>query len=401
MTHLMIKYNSYWTITLLTLLLLYTLKGALYPTGFLSKFIALIELGVCLILGYKSLKFKYRSIVINILYIIVGIITLYYLISDKYIYYPYFGKTTSFIFFRALYGAVLPALAMYYLSRSGQISYRILVYFFYLMFFASIIAFFYETVTTMIEKNQEITSNESYRFVYIMPFVVILKGKIKILLLWIIAITITLLSAKRGAILGLSIECIAYYWWCFWSSRHKFSFFLGIIVICIVSGHIIYEYYQNDLYFQVRVESTLEGKTSGRDVLVSKLINHFLKADMREVIVGAGFAQTFAIAGNYAHNDWIEFLIDFGLIGFCVYLSFYLALLYTINNSRNAINKGLWMIFIALLPSTFYSMVFFSESTSMCFVFLGYILGYRDRHKHLFRFKDLVYNERNKFLSLE
>lgn len=390
---------SFWGYALLLLLILYTLKGALYPAGIISKIIAFIELSICIFLGIKSFKFTHRNLVIDTLFIIIGIVTVSYIISDKEIYGSFIGYTTSFIYIRAFYGAVLPALGMYYLARTDKISLKQLEYFFYLIFIASIIAFFYETITVLIEKHHQITSNESYRFVYIMPFVVFLKGKTKILFLWILSIIVTILSAKRGAIVGVCLECLVYYWWMFCSSRNKFFFLLGILIICAIGGYYLYEYYQNDAYMQMRVEATLEGKTSGRDIIVSKLITHFVDADIGEIIFGAGFVQTLTIAGNYAHNDWLEFLIDIGLVGFSIYCVFYLSLLYTIKNTNDILRRGLWLIFIAFFPATFYSIVFFSESTSVGFLWLGYILGIRDKSNNMNRLSHslaFVFNPKKK-----
>lgn len=345
--------------------------------------IAAAELGICFIMGFMTLKYKKRNSVINMLYIIIVLATVSFILSEKTIYSSILGKTSTFTFFREFCGAVFPALGMYYLARKGQISLKLLTYFFYSIFIAAIIAFFYETITLMIDLNkQEITSNASYRFVYIMPFVVFIKGKIRIALLWVTAISLAVISVKRGAILGLTLECTLYYWWSYRASRHKMYYLLGIFLICMIGGHYLYEYYENDEYIQMRVEDTLEGKTSGRDSLITKLVHHYGEAGIVEMFKGAGFAQTLRIAGNYAHNDWMELLIDCGAVGLICYALFYGALLRSIRYSKNDFLKIQWLLFIAFFPTSFYSMVFFSEASSIGFIWLGFVLGYKDRNKY-------------------
>lgn len=358
--------------------------------------IASVELGICFVLGLLALKFRRRNNVINIIYIILALVTFSYIVSDKIIFGSILGKISTFAFFRDFCGALFPALGIYYLARREQISMKLMTYFFYFIFIASIITFFYETMTMMIDLNKgDITSNGSYRFVYIMPFIVFIKSRIRTVLLWIIAISLAILSAKRGAILSLALECIFYCWWSYRESIHKTYYLFGISFICIIGGHYLYQYYENDEYVQMRVEATLEGKTSGRDILITKLLDHYSEAGIVEMSKGAGFAQTVSIAGNYAHNDWIEMLIDCGIIGFMCYALFYIALLRSIKHSKNELLKIQWLIFIAFFPTSFYSMVFFSESSSIGFLWLGFVLGCKDKHKY----KSIFNNMDRKFIN--
>lgn len=371
------KQNSLYTYLLLILLILYSLKGAIYPTGLISKSIALLELGICAFLGLKALKIPKRNLTINILYLIFGLVTICYLLSPKII--MIMGKISTFAFYRDFCGAILPAIGIYFLARKNLVTLKLLKIFFVVLFFASIIAFFYETFTTMIEENKEnITSNSSYRFVYIMPFIVFLKSKWNVLFFWSIAIIITLLSVKRGAILGLGIECSVYYWWQFRNSKHKIVYIIFTVLLLCLGWHYIYQYYQDNPYVQQRVEATVEGRTSGRDKIISKLFTYYFDSGIVKMSLGSGFANTTRIAGNYAHNDWMEMLIDCGAIGFFLYAFFYISLLFNIRKSQIPIKHLFCLIFLAFLPSSLYSMVFFSESSSMGFLWLGLGLGWKD-----------------------
>lgn len=53
-------------------------------------------------------------------------------------------------------------------------------------------------------------------------------------------------------------------------------------------------------------------------------------------LFGRGTAQTVMIAGNYAHNDWLEFLTDNGLLGALLYLTTIVSLFFY----RRKIQKG-------------------------------------------------------------
>ena len=89
----------------------------------------------------------------------------------------------------------------------------------------------------------------------------------------------------------------------------------------------------------------------------------------------SGFASTVGEAGNYAHNDWIEFLYDFGIVGLGCYMSFYFFFVKLIKNIPNQYKLSMIMILVALFLSSLYSMAFFSNESSYSFMLLGYILG--------------------------
>ena len=128
----------------------------------------------------------------------------------------------------------------------------------------------------------------------------------------------------------------------------------------------------------MRVEATIEGKTSGRDYIIMKLWSFYTNTSILQQIFGAGFARTLSIAGNYAHNDWIEMLIDCGFVGLLLYGLFYVALIRRIIFSIDKVKRLLSLLFIAFFPTSFYSMVFFSESSSIGFLWLGFAIGLID-----------------------
>lgn len=374
--------SSFGAVILLILIILYTLKGALYPTGAISTGVAVLELGLCMFFGLKCVKLRYKNRIISILFITCMIILVSYILSPKVLNSSWRGTIKTFEFFREFCGAILPAFASYYLIRSNKLSVELLRIFFYVMFVASIIAFFHDTVAQMMEENKtEITSNYAYRFVYLMPFVPYIKGYLKVFVLWIIAFAICLLSAKRGTIITLTLEMMLFYWWQLKDSRHKGIFLIGIVVVLAVASDYLYQYYLNDPYFHARVEATLQGKTSGRDILITKILSSFNDLGLIRMIVGCGFASTVTAAGNYAHNDWVEMLYDFGLIGIFVYAVFYISIILTIRKSKREIRQILALLLIAFLLPSFFSMVFFSESTSIGLFFLGCALAMNDKNK--------------------
>lgn len=52
------------------------------------------------------------------------------------------------------------------------------------------------------------------------------------------------------------------------------------------------------------------------------MLTHFLNTHFLYQLIGSGFYSTISIsiANNIAHNDFIEYLVDFGLIGLSLWL---------------------------------------------------------------------------------
>src|SRR5690606_38949449 len=62
---------------------------------------------------------------------------------------------------------------------------------------------------------------------------------------------------------------------------------------------------------------------SGRDMIYSNIINGWFGSEnILNFLFGYGFNSSiyFSGSGNLAHNDWLELIINYGFIGFFIYL---------------------------------------------------------------------------------
>lgn len=349
-----------------------------YPTGVLSVGVALIELSICAVFLIKTALFKRQYAILYALYALIGVITISFVISPKVVHSLSAGEFQSFTFFREFAGSVLPFFPIYYFARKGEISRQLFISFFVSIFIASIFNYFYQEVILKIEfveRGDSITSNYAYVFVYLMPYMSLFRNRLATVVFWSVAIALSLMSAKRGTILGISVLLLIYIFNTIRKSEKKVSIVLLIAVLLFIASYFVYDFYQSNLYLQERLQSTLEGNTSARDYLVNSLWSAFNASSLGELLFGHGFVSTLAVAGNYAHNDWLEILFDCGLIGILAYFSFYCFLLRRIINIKSNYRFSLVMIVTALGLSSVYSMAVFSAESSYCFMLLGYILG--------------------------
>lgn len=366
----------------LAIVLLYALKGMVYPTGVLSVGVALIELSICAYFLIKTALFKRQNTILYTLYALIGIVTVSYLISPKVVHSLMAGEFQTFTFFREFAGSVLPFFPIYYLARKGEISRQLFIAFFVSIFIASIFNYFYQEVILKIEfaeRGDKITSNYAYVFVYLMPYMSLFRNRLATVVFWSVAIALSLMSAKRGTIFGVTVLLLFYIWNTLMTSKRKVSIGMLITVLLVIASYFVYDFYDSNLYLQERLRSTLEGNTSSRDYLVNSLWSAFNASSLSELLFGHGFVSTLAVAGNYAHNDWLEILFDCGLVGILAYFSFYCMLFRRMIVTKSSDKFTLIMITTALGMSSIYSMSVFNTETSYCFMLLGYILGGKRR----------------------
>lgn len=183
---------------------------------------------------------------------------------------------------------------------------------------------FYTTQAVLLLKfgQDETTNNAAYTFLYVMPFVPLILKRYRLAALALLAVCFifVMMGAKRGAIICFAAVVLYLISWYYKGKRVSWRTVLGILVLITAVGVGVNYFFTTSDYLQQRLEDTLEGNTSARDYLYVTLWNKWLNADMFTQFFGHGSAQTVILAGNYAHNDWLELLIDVGLLGTLIYL---------------------------------------------------------------------------------
>ena len=116
---------------------------------------------------------------------------------------------------------------------------------------------------------------------------------------------------------------------------------------------------------------------SGRDVVFSQLSSYFFnETSAWQFYLGSGANHTVAVAGNYAHNDWLELAVNQGCLGVLVYLIYWICMYKTWRHSKSlpTIYSSLGALLIIYFLSTFFSMSYGSMSiyATLC---MGYCLA--------------------------
>lgn len=208
------------------------------------------------------------------------------------------------------------------------------------------------------------------------------NSKLQYKITWTIVVFICVfVSLKRGDILACILSIIAYFVSSISTRGTRIRFRYIILIVIAVMAVIVFtnRFVSSSDIAQERVEKTREGNSSNRDIIYAYYWHYFITSSWETKIIGNGFSSTSEIYGMAAHNDWLEIVIDEGLIGISFYLLIMISLLKLIRarNLPNSFRPLYAMIFTIVLTKSLVSMMVFSLPSTILFALAGYMLNPR------------------------
>ena len=93
-------------------------------------------------------------------------------------------------------------------------------------------------------------------------------------------------------------------------------------------------------------------------------------------LFGYGYLGTSRLIDSSAHSDWIEVLMDYGLLGVVLYLVIFIALVKQVLRTNNLqLKYTLLSVILIWFFKSIYSMGFVSQSFPFLMISLGTVLG--------------------------
>lgn len=370
----------------LIIVLLISLKGVLYEGGgYISKgllflFVAL-SIYYCIYanINYKlPLYFKALNVLL-LLFTIYGVLLL---LNGEVLYVQMRGvKAIKIEYLLGIYRSLLPAYAFYFFGREGMLTENKLRIWFLVFLILTIFSYYQRRfyLLSLNESIEEVTNNQGYAFVGLLPAVLLFRKKIALQYVLLFACCFFVVSSmKRGAILCAAI-CLIWFlsksYWLVNRNRRWIILLMGLFFF--IAGFVFINYMlDNSSYFVYRIEQTQEMNTSYRDNLFSLYLNHFIQEDNTiRFLFGNGTWATLKIGDNFAHNDWLEIAIGQGLLGLVVFLYYWVCYYKTwrgLKNNKDAFT-AVGMLFFIYFVRTFFSMSYSNVSICSSMV-LGYYL---------------------------
>lgn len=322
--------------------------------------------------------------VLSVLFVFLLLLSVYgfaFIISGEQIYMSAgegrYIKNREFILL--IYQSILPIFPFYYFSVKKKLTKDLMQKWLYVFFVVILFIFirnYYNELATLDANQDGITNNAGYDFLSLLPLVALCnKNKLLQHICFYVCVFFIILSVKRGAII---IGLIAYLWFLLNSAGETWFSKLKMIFLICLSSFILLKLFayllETNEYFLYRLEETMEGHSSGRFRLFNTLVNaYFNESTFLQQLFGRGAYGTLKITDNVAHNDWLELLIDLGLIGLISYFVYWISLIVTWLRAR--LNKEIYLP-LGLFVIIFFIKTFFSMSFNDMTIYSTMVLGY-------------------------
>lgn len=165
-------------------------------------------------------------------------------------------------------------------------------------------------------------SNLSYWPLCLFPFVFLVEKKILRLVLMILMVIVGLITVKRGAAIILFLVLIAYLYNNYFRTKHSSPWKFLVAILIIVGAYYAFNHFLGFYMelFSLRMGEMSEDQGSGRDVIYAKTIQAISNSGFFDTLFGHGCASFPQTGFSNAHNDLLQMMYEYGIIGTVFYL---------------------------------------------------------------------------------
>lgn len=377
----------------------YYLQGILYEEGgLLSLFFLFFSIAVSLFYLLKMIGIVKKPALLKAIILFLSVLTIYgfVLILSGKVLKVFDSQISSYLYIKSLWISLLPIFPLYMFAVKGDLNLETLKR--WMLFFCGLSILLYgkevlgyrERVLTEGLALDENNMNSGYLFLSLLPGAFLFEKSVakKYIFVFFCSMMI-LLSMKRGAMFIGGICVIIFIMKSLKNSSRRNRLWI-FITSAIMIGGIIFLFIdkmQTSDYFLMRLQGTLSGDdTSHRDEFYVTLFNHFMNGSPIQMLFGEGANATLGVIGNYAHNDWLELLINQGLLGVSLYVVYWISFYKAVRTEKEAGHTLcfdiLQTLLVFLLLKTLFSMSYADNSLyTNCLLALA--LGYGRRTKRL------------------
>lgn len=170
--------------------------------------------------------------------------------------------------------------------------------------------------------------NPVYFISYLMPVVLLLRSRLLKVGILLLIFVVVILSYKRLAILAYFTSIVVYFYYLSRSGSHAkvwrtITVFLGAIMfIAVMVFSFRYLGAAFGLDWSGRMSGMAESGGSGRFDIWRSVLAALASQEIPYWLYGHGYLATELVLGKGAHNDFLEILYNFGLLGLAIYLMF-------------------------------------------------------------------------------
>ena len=363
--------------------LAYSLQGVVYPSGSaMSQAMLAIYLAFGTYCFFARLLKRDKSMAEKVMLCFFLLVAVTFVVSPKIVHgvtNEAIGRVSTWGQFKNIACFCLSYFIGAYCYSKGTVNSKMLakagIAFMSIMILRFFIAMF---TMKMTYRGFMVQNNAAYPVVLCLPFLPLIfkhYKKIAIALL-LLSIATVIAGAKRGAIVCLCVGLLAMGIYYLRNIKINIKTVIaGFVVVVGLAWFAIDQYNKSDLLKQ-RLEMTQKKGLGPREIAYRSLLRHWEETpSLRAKLLGEGTAQSIEIWGNYAHNDWLELLVDNGLAGVVLYALFFVACFKGIKRYRGfTVFKlaGLVAVMLSLTRSLF-SMGFTDLFGGLDMMLIGFV----------------------------
>ncbi|HRP31780.1 MAG TPA: hypothetical protein PKV73_07810 [Agriterribacter sp.] len=359
---------------MLILVTLYFSQGVVLPGGEGAGTILLIAvfcISIFYLIKLALIKNKFNAFM-RVWFLFMLMYSIYFLMYEDH---------ASYGLLKSVLLNFLPFYPFYYFAEKGILTRNHLIAFFVVMLPLFIVMFIQSIAQLRLEEmRDDVVDNTVYLFIGLLPFAFLFRKRLIslgfLMIIWFFMIQ----SAKRAAILCgvVALILIVFEYLYASESKSKLKKYSIAATLLLGVGYFGYDLYMQNQYLIERMEGMLQGESSGRDLLVETLLKTWYEAnDLIRYLFGFGYNASRLHSVHVSHNDWVDMLISFGLLGLLVYFALFRLLFLEVLNPNWARDKKVILILvigiacITSLTSRWYS----SSFAYMQILFLPYLLA--------------------------
>lgn len=299
-------------------------------------------------------------------------------INLVYFFVAYFWLTPSTTQIGNTLYALLAFTTFAFLGKIGVLTEKFITTIAILFVIVAVPAFYNAqqiALSKLLSGGEETTTNASGLFLMLLPLIFLVKDRVVSLGVFCACLFFLVQGAKRGNIVAAVIPSMLYVWVLFKENRRSFLktllLVIAIIGIAVWAKDLVLE----DDYLLQRYEDTLEGNTSGRNVIYATMWNLWAGADsLINYFFGYGYDGTIthSFMHKRAHSDWLELFVNFGVLGVLCYVSVFVALIKSYLKYPAGVLRYVFLsIVIIWFLKSLYSMGFTDESLALLAIPFG------------------------------
>ncbi len=314
--------------------ILYNLQRLLMLQGIIAQLIFII---LMIMSFYACYKVYWRYYIcpyikwLNVMLVALTIYGIFPIINGETVYKGQFVSMTvnSYAYLQGIYISVMPIYAFYYFSVRRKLTPDNITFVFGALLVYSLAAYMQNFLkVTAGSSKEDVVNNIGFLYVPLIPMLLLVRIKnVWKYVLAMVLFGLVMLSMKRGAILTGGIMLLLFLKQNF-KVRTKQQLFYMFSLTCIAlfaMYRFVTNLYEQDAFFHKRFDMTLEGYSSQRDKIYGFFWHYFTeRTSALEFFFGHGANGTLSLYGQYAHNDWLEFAINQGLLGIILYMVYWI-----------------------------------------------------------------------------